>query len=155
MTRVDPSPASLARSWLTRWAVLLMVVGATSCGRFRQTKECTVLAQTVATWLAKVPPAETAALEPSRLIDETRASARRYAELDRQLGALAIKSKELVPRVERYRSLAQQAARSLEEAAVAIERNDAELARKRRVDFDTLARSEAPLVAEINAVCGR
>lgn len=153
--RVQTSQASSARSLLTICAALVLLLSATSCGRFRQTKECTVLAQTVATWLASVPPAETGALEPTRLIQETRASARRYAELDRQLAALAIRSKELVPRVERYRSLAQQAARFLEEAAVAIERNDAELARKRRVDFDTLARSEAPLVAEINAVCGR
>lgn len=155
MMRVATSRASTIRSWLSVSVALVLLVGATSCGRFRQTKECTVLAQTVATWLASVPPVETGALEPARLIQETRASAGRYAALDRQLAALAIKSKELAPRVQRYRSLAQQAARSLDEAALAIERNDAELARKRRVDFDTLARSEAPLVAEINAVCGR
>jgi hypothetical protein len=42
---------------------------------------------------------------------------------------------------------------ALRDVAAAMERGDAEAARRRRVEFDDLARAEAPLVADINAVC--
>jgi hypothetical protein len=37
--------------------------------------------------------------------------------------------------------------------AEALDHGDLENARKKRVDFDTVAQREGPLVQEINAVC--
>lgn len=58
-----------------------------------------------------------------------------------------------MPRAARYQKLAREAAAALREVADAVEKGDAERARSRRVQFDDLARGEAPLVADINAVC--
>jgi hypothetical protein len=49
--------------------------------------------------------------------------------------------------------LAREAAKALRDVAEAVEKGDAEGARRRRVEFDDIARGEAPLVADINAVC--
>lgn len=58
-----------------------------------------------------------------------------------------------MPRAERYQKLARGAASALRDVAEAVEKGDAEGARKRRVEFDDIARAEAPLVADINGVC--
>jgi hypothetical protein len=62
-------------------------------------------------------------------------------------------SSELVPRAQRYQKLSREAARALRDVAEAVEKGDAEGARRRRVEFDDIARGEAPLVADINGVC--
>jgi len=133
----------------------LVLAGAAGCGKFRKAKECSVLAETVSAWMASAPAPDTSIAEKPRLATEARATARRYEDLDRKLAALAIKSEELVPSLNRYRSMAREAARSLDDVAVALESGDVERARRRRVEFDATARAEAPLVAEINAACRR
>jgi len=58
-----------------------------------------------------------------------------------------------VPRAARYQKLAREAAAALRDVAAAVEKGDAEQARRRRIEFDDIARGEAPLVSDINAVC--
>jgi hypothetical protein len=58
-----------------------------------------------------------------------------------------------VPRAGRYQKLSREAAGALRDVASAVERGDAEGARTRRVQFEDIARGEAPLVADINSVC--
>jgi len=41
----------------------------------------------------------------------------------------------------------------LRDVAAAVEKADQEAARRRRIEFDDIARGEAPLVADINTVC--
>jgi hypothetical protein len=84
---------------------------------------------------------------------DSRALAARYEELATRIDALKLESTELVPRAERYQKLSREAAAALRDVAAAVDRGDAEAARKRRGKFDDLARGEAPLVADINAVC--
>jgi hypothetical protein len=84
---------------------------------------------------------------------ESRALAERYDDLAKRIDALHLSSPELVPRAERYQKLARGAASALRDVAEAVEKGDAEGARKRRVEFDDIARAEAPLVADINGVC--
>lgn len=136
-------------------ALVTLVALAPACNRFRKAKDCERLASTVSAWLSRQPPPKTASAEPKELALESRATAQRYRELDRELAALDIKSVDLVHRVQRYREIASQSARALDDAASALDRGDAELARRRRVEFDAIARSEAPLVGEINAQCRR
>lgn len=125
------------------------------CGRFRKKKECDSLAKAVSAWLARQPSPSPSAVPPSALIAETRATAQNYEALDRELAALDIQSVELSARVARYRKLASDSAKALSDVARALESSDAELARRRRVDFDAIAKAEAPLVAEINRECQR
>jgi hypothetical protein len=139
-----------------RWiGCVALAAELSACGRFKKAKECEILAGAVSTWLAKQPPPSSARVEPKVLAAEARATAKRYEGLDHDLGALPIKNIDLVPRVARYRELATKSAHALSEVADALERGDAELARRRRVEFDATARAEAPLVAEINATCRR
>lgn len=79
--------------------------------------------------------------------------AERYDDLAARIDALTLSSPELVPRAERYQKLAKEAARALRDVASAVEQGDAEAARRRRVEFDDIARGEAPLVADINTLC--
>jgi hypothetical protein len=139
-----------------RSALLLVALLALSgCGRFRKAKECEVLAKAVSGWLAKQPTPSGASTEPKKLAAETRVTAQRYEELDRELAALDIKSRDLVRRVAAYRKIATQSAHSLRDVADALERDNFELARKKRVEFDETVKAEASLVAEINAECRR
>ena len=55
--------------------------------------------------------------------------------------------------MKRYEAIADDAARTLREVADALDHGDLDQARKKRVDFDTVARLEGPLVKEINGVC--
>jgi hypothetical protein len=84
---------------------------------------------------------------------ESVALAERYDDLARRIDALHLGSAELVPRAERYQKLSREASAALRDVADAVARGDAEGARKRRVQFDDIARGEAPLVADINAIC--
>lgn len=128
---------------------------AAGCGRFRKAKECEVLAKAVSAWLAKQPTPSGASAEPKQLAAETRVTAQRYDELDRELGALDIKSRDLVRRVAAYRKIATQSAHALRDVADALEHANFELARRKRVEFDETTKAEASLVAEINAECRR
>jgi len=101
--------------------------------------------------LPPVPPAS--AGSPSAASTESRALAERYEDLARRIDALKLTSPELLPRATRYQKLAREAAAALRDVAGAVEKGDGERARARRVEFDDLARGEAPLVADINAVC--
>lgn len=139
-----------------RTVVLVVVVScAVGCGRFRKAKECDVLAKTVSAWLARQPAPSGASAEPKQLAAETRVTAANYEALDRELDALDLKSRDLVPRVARYRKIAAQSARALREVAEALEHGKFELARRRRVEFDETVKAEGTLVAEINAECRR
>jgi hypothetical protein len=77
----------------------------------------------------------------------------RYDDLGKRIDGLKLSSAELLPRAQSYQKLAREAAAALRDVARAVERGDAEAARRRRVEFDDLARGEAPLVAEINRIC--
>lgn len=135
--------------------LVVLVSCAVGCNRFRKAKECDVLAKAVSAWLAKQPTPSGASAEPKKLAAETRVTAARYEELDRELGALDLKSRDLVPRVARYRKIALQSARALQDVAEALEQDNFDLARRRRVEFDETVKAEGTLVAEINAECRR
>ena len=111
--------------------------------------------QTIKTWKAQAKGPEAPGRGPTTATaaSESRALAARYDDLVVRIDALHLGSPELVPRAERYQKLARAAAAALRDVASAVERGDAEKARQRRVEFDDLARAEAPLVADINAVC--
>ena len=64
-----------------------------------------------------------------------------------------MQSDELAPRVKRYEQIADSAALTLREVADALDHGDLERARQKRIDFDTVAQREPPLVKEINGVC--
>jgi hypothetical protein len=57
--------------------------------------------------------------------------------------------------VEKYADLAARSAASLRSAAQALKTGHFEQARRQRVELDAAAKSEGPLVARINATCGR
>jgi hypothetical protein len=140
-----------------RALVFLVFAGALSgCGKFQKNKECGDLAGAVNAFIdetKKAVPAEYA--EPSKAARESRALASRYRKLHTDLGALKVESEELVLRLERYKKLAEEAATALDGAAQALDKKDLELARRYRLDFDRTAKSEAPLVREINRACAR
>ncbi|MGC4091677.1 MAG: hypothetical protein QM756_28105 [Polyangiaceae bacterium] len=117
-----------------RVACLVLVLSLSACGRFRKAKECGSLAKAVSAWLARQPSPSPAAAPAATLIEEARATAKNYEALDKELSALDVQSVELASRVQRYRKLALDSARTLTDVAHALESNDAELARRRRVD---------------------
>ncbi len=129
--------------------------GATSgCGKFQQARECGTFVKTVNGWLKAPAPSEAAAsTDPKQIAMQARHTADHYAELSKTLAGLHIQSEELAPRVTRYEAIANDAARTLREVADALDQGNLEQARKKRVDFDTVARQEGPLVKEINGVC--
>ena len=93
--------------------------------------------------------------EAPKAAQESRALALRYRKLCTDLGALTVESEELVPNLARYKKLAEDAAVALDGAARALDEKDLELARRFRLDFARAAKSEAPLVREINQTCAR
>jgi hypothetical protein len=124
------------------------------CGKFQQARECGTFVKTVNGWLASPSPADAgASSDPKQIAVEARRTGEHYAELSRTLGGLNIQGEELAPRVKRYQAIADDAARTLREVADALDHGDLEQARKKRVDFDTVAQLEGPLVKEINGVC--
>lgn len=136
---------------------LLLLVCATSCGKFQQARECASFVKMVNGWLAspdaKIAADAGAANDATSIARDARRTADHYGELSRNLGGLHVQSEELAPRVQRYRAIADDAARNLREVADAIEHGDLEKARQKRVDFDTVAQREPALVQEINGVC--
>jgi hypothetical protein len=141
----------------SRLALIFAVASALGgCGKFQKNKECGELAGAVNAFIdetKKAVPVEYT--EASKAARETRALALRYRKLSTDLGTLKIDSEELVPRLERYKKLAEEAARTLDGAAQALDKKDLELARRYRLDFDRTAKGEAPLVREINTACAR
>lgn len=103
-------------------------------------------------WKGQAPPAAPASTREAAS-QESRAMAERYEELATRIDALGLSSEELLPRAARYQKLAREAAGALRDVALAVQRGDAEGARRRRVEFDEIAKGEAPLVEDINAVC--
>ncbi|HEY0466607.1 MAG TPA: hypothetical protein VGC79_20505 [Polyangiaceae bacterium] len=134
---------------------LALVAG--GCGKFQQARECGTFVKTVNAWLAS-PAAQTAAdagssSDPKQIAEQARRTAQHYSDLSQRLAALHVEGEELAPRVERYERIADSAALALRQVADALDRGDLETARQKRVDFDTVAQREAPLVKEINGVC--
>lgn len=110
----------------------------------------------IKTWKGQAAPASSApapAAAPSAAWADSQKLADRYDELARRIDALHLTSAELVPRAERYQKLARGAATALRDVAASVEKGDAEGARQRRIEFDDIARAEAPLVVDINDVC--
>ena len=133
-----------------------LACGLVGCGKFQKNKECGDVAGAVNAFISetkKAVPAEYA--EASKAAGESRALALRYRKLSTDLGALKVESEELVPKLQRYKKLADDAATALDGAAQALDKKDLELARRYRLDFDRTAKSEAPLVREINQTCAR
>ncbi len=89
----------------------------------------------------------------ARAPSDSRALAERYDDLAKRIDALQLESSALLPPARRYQKLSREAAAALRDVAAAVEKGDAEGARRRRVEFDDISRGEAPLVAEINNVC--
>jgi hypothetical protein len=92
---------------------------------------------------------------PEQAAREALETADRYDKLARDLAAIRVTSDELRPDVERYAALAVRSSASLRAAAQALRTRHFEQARKQRVELDAAAKSEGPLVARINATCGR
>jgi hypothetical protein len=135
---------------------LLVAVASSGCGKFRKNRECGDLAKKVNGFIkdSKTRPEPNYA-DPKVVARQSRELAERYQRLSLELVALGVETEELVPEVEAYRKLAEQAASALEGAALALEKQDLELARTRRNDFDRAAKAEPALVASINDVCSR
>lgn len=134
-----------------------LALGASGCGKFQQARECATFVKTVNAWLAS-PAAQDvadagASTDPKQIAEQARRTAQHYTELSQRLAALHIVAEDLAPRVTRYEQIADSAAQALREVAEALDHGDLENARKKRVDFDTVAQREGPLVKEINAIC--
>ena len=125
------------------------------CGKFQTARECGTFVGAIKTWKGQAPataPSAPAA-SPSAASVESLALARRYDDLAQRIDALHLTSPELVPRALRYQKLSREAAAALRDVAEAVEKGDAEGARRRRVQFEDIARGEPRLVADINGVC--
>lgn len=131
-------------------ALALLLSG---CGKFREARECAAFVRTVNAWISTVRPVPPAAGSAEVVAKDARITASRYDKLSLDLSALSIQAEELRPRVARYRTIADKAAEALRAVADALEKSDAETARRKRVEFDDVARGEGPLVEEINSVC--
>lgn len=123
------------------------------CGKFQTARECGTFATTIKTWQTQAMTVASAKPVASSPAAESRALAERYDQLATSIDALHLESPELLPRAERYKKLAHEAAAALRDVAEAVEKGDAERARQLRVAFDDIARSEGPLVKDINTVC--
>jgi hypothetical protein len=130
------------------------VLSALGCAKFQTARECGTFVGAIKAWKGQAAPvASTPAPTPSAASLDSRALADRYDDLSQRIDGLHLTSPELLPRAERYQKLARGAAAALRDVAAAVEKGDAEGARRRRIEFDDIARAEAPLVADINDVC--
>jgi hypothetical protein len=113
--------------------------------------------EAIKTWKGQAPKAAASAAaaptSPAAASVESLALAARYEDLAQRIDALHLTSPELLPRAQRYQKLSREAAAALKDVADAVGKGDAEGARKRRVQFDDIARGEKPLVDDINAIC--
>lgn len=127
------------------------------CSRFQTARECGAFVEAIRTWKGQASPKAAASASsptsPAAASVESLALAERYDDLGRRIDALHLTSADLVPRAERYQKLSREASAALRDVAEAVAKGDAEGARKRRIQFDDIARGEAPLVADINALC--
>ena len=133
------------------------------CAKFQTARECGSFVEAIKQWRgqasgASAAPSSSAApsrnpTPPGAPSLDSRALADRYDDLAQRIDALKLSSPELTPRAARYQKLAREAAAALRDVATAVEKGDPEKARRRRVEFDDIARGEGPLVADINAVC--
>ena len=133
----------------------MLALTALGCGKFQTARECGTFVAAIKTWRGQAPkPAASApAATPAAASVESLALAERYDDLAQRIDALHLESPDLVPRAQRYQKLSREAAAALREVAAAVGKGDAEGARRRRIQFDDIARGEAPLVADINAIC--
>ena len=136
-------------------ALLALCLIALGCAKFQTARECGSFVSAIKAWKAQATAAASSAPvpSPSAASAESRALAARYDDLAARIDGLHLTSSELVPRATRYQKLSREAARALRDVAEAVEKGDGEGARRRRVEFDDIARGEAPLVADINGVC--
>jgi hypothetical protein len=141
----------------SRWALLGLAFGLVGCGKFQQARECGSFVKTVNAWLDRPALAADAGAaathDPKAIAEDSRRTAQSYEDLSQSLGALHVQSEDLAPRVQRYQDIASSASRTLREVADALDHGDLEKARQKRVEFDTVAQGEAPLVKEINGLC--
>lgn len=129
-------------------------MSAPACAKFKTARECGTFVAAIRDWKGQAAPAASVPLSsPSVASRESRTLAGRYDDLAARIDALHVTSSELLPRAQRYQKLAREAAKALRDVAEAVEKGDGEGARRRRVEFDDIARGEAPLVADINGVC--
>jgi len=137
--------------------LLTLALLSAGCGKFTQARECGTFVKTVNAWLASPTPTSGADAggpsDPKQIAAEARRTADHYAELSKSLAGLHIQAEDLAPRVKSYEEIADSAATTLRQVADALDRGDLEQARQKRVDFDTVARREGPLVKEINGLC--
>ena len=133
--------------------LLALCLLSAGCARLERARECKSFVNTVNSWLAASPPKPAAGGSAELIAKDARSTALRYDELLSKLDALPIQAEELGPPVQRYRDIAKNAAVALRAVADALDRSDAETARKKRVECDDIARGEVPLVEEINRIC--
>jgi len=134
-------------------AVLVALVACLACGRLE--RECRAVSESANAFIAeseRLRPRANAT--PEETVKAELATAARYDRLAADLAALELESSELRREVEQYRALAEHSAQALRAVARALEQNDFEAARKKRIELDAAARGEAPLVERINVVCG-
>jgi hypothetical protein len=133
---------------------LALSLAALGCGKFQTARECGSFVAAIKTWRGQAPKTVSApAATPTAASVESLALAERYDDLASRIDQLHLESPDLVPRAQRYQKLAREAAAALREVANAVGKGDAEGARRRRIQFDDIARGEAPLVSDINAIC--
>ena len=136
---------------------MLLLLGCAGCSKFQTARECGVFVAAIKTWKGQAPKpvgsAQPASPSPATVSIDSRALADRYDTLAKRIDDLHLGSGELAPRAAAYQKLARAAAAALRDVAHAVEQDDAEGARRRRVEFDDIARGEAPLVADINTIC--
>jgi hypothetical protein len=133
---------------------LALCLMASGCGKFQQARECESFVSTVNAWIGAAPHPPASGGSAELIAKDVRATALSYDALSSKLDGLGIQGEELRPRVQRYRNIAKNASQALRAVADALDRSDAETARKKRVEFDDIARGEGPLVDEINRICG-
>ena len=161
MTRFTVAASALSRARGFRFgvgfALIALGLATVGCGKFQQARECGTFVKTVNAWLsspdAQNPADAGATSDPKQIATQARRTAEHYAELSRRLAALHVQAEDLAPRVKRYEKIADSAAQTLREVADALDHGELEKARQKRVDFDTVAQGEAPLVKEINGIC--
>jgi len=133
-----------------------LLLGTLALGCSKVHRECDAVVKTANAFIsesAKHRPSPEA--PPEQAAREALETADRYDKLARDLAAIHVESDELRPEVEKYADLAVRSSGSLRSAAQALGTRHFEQARQKRVELDAAAKSEVPLVARINAICGR
>lgn len=137
-----------------RFSLVLSALAALACGKLRH--ECDAVVKTANAFIAESArhrPSPDA--PPEQAAREALETADRYDKLARDLAAISVESEELKREVALYADLALRSSASLRAAAQALDTRHFEEARTKRVELDAAAKSEGPLVARINATCGR